>query len=155
MNLHRQLHMTFLKQVSSLLCRISEIIVQRQFWGQNLILITSTHNKQMLLIIWNVKNITPPSVNYGDKFLPAGNQSSYCPGKALCQAVWREFVQQNIYLPFDWFKAVWAFYLPNIWEKKMCKGNLCKLNWSSNQDVVVSYNKSECYVTLTCSNEQI
>lgn len=43
--------------------------------------------------------------------------------------------------PLTEFKAVWEFYLPNIWEKCV-KENLCKLNWRSNQDVVVSYNKT-------------
>lgn len=134
--------------------RVSEIIVQQQFRGQYLILITSARNKQMLLTAWNVKNIAHLSVNYGDKFLPKGNQSAYCPRKLFAKLFGGSLYNKTSICPLtDLRLCEHSIYL--IYEKKMCKGNLCKLNWSSNQDVVVSYNKSECYVTLACSNEQI
>lgn len=111
-------HDLFEIQASSLLSRTQKLFFRDSSRGSYLILITSTHNKWIILILWKVKKkITAPSKNYADKFLPKGNQSSHLQGRAVCQAVWRKLVQQNIYLPFDWFKAVWAFYLPNIWVK--------------------------------------
>lgn len=74
---------------------------------------------------------------------PKGNQSSYGLSRAVCWAVFHGacITKHLCALLTDLRLCENSIYL--IYERKMCKAkNLCKLNWSSNQDVVVNYNKS-------------